>query len=837
MANNLPRGYTQLEYIESSGTQYINTGFNPNQNTRLVMDIQGISPGTYSYFGSRNATGTGAFILWMMTETSLRSDYGSASVTQNVTSSIQRVVIDKNKNVTTYGTYTITNQASAFTCNFPILILSQNTGGEVDSRKLSARLYSCQIYDNGNLVRNFVPVTNNDNVVGLYDLVNGQFYGNSGTGTFVAGPVVETLEINAPTDLGSISGTYTFNYAVTSSNESQEITVTEYIDNSVHRTYTTESGIQQTFTIDTSQLSIGPHTYSITAETENVTETSSGTFEKSSNLITISGLNSDYGNRKKSFLIKFYVNDTLNSPSFNVNVYIDNNSIYTSTVQPAEVVTLQIHPKQYSEGGHTITVTAQSTLEGALSVNSYFFADLDRLAYLRRNQRQLRAKINLLNYNMQVVDEISGDVVDGNVAVDANSDIRRTCDLTLVAVGSKYNIEPESRIWLNRYVQIYIGVDDIYDDTTQWFNMGIYIIDQPSFNFDATTRTLTFQGLDLMSKMTGQRNGYLEGIPTVIPQDSSIRESMISTVTQLGGFSKYIIEDNPQPVPYDIQVDPGGTVYDLLVALRDILPSWQIYFDVDGVYHYDEIPNGQSEPIMYDDSTFKNLVITEGFNTDFSYVKNVVEVWGKTLEPGHYGDATVNGSVYNVSIADVSRYGNNIMYGFTAPSIVTNPQLQINSLGAKAVVNEDGSAWVVPEADTYYVVKYRQEQDNFLFMGYSQPYAIAEDDNPDSPFYVDGPVGKIRIVLQGGEYDNIYTNDLAQQRADYELWKRTRLEDNITLTMAPIYDLDVNTVVEYTPINQTEPQTYIIKNINTNLSYAGTQTVQMIKYYPLYPDI
>ena len=36
----LPEGYTLLKYIESSGTQYINTGFNPNQNTRLLMDIE-----------------------------------------------------------------------------------------------------------------------------------------------------------------------------------------------------------------------------------------------------------------------------------------------------------------------------------------------------------------------------------------------------------------------------------------------------------------------------------------------------------------------------------------------------------------------------------------------------------------------------------------------------------------------------------------------------------------------------------------------------------------------------------------------------------------------------
>ena len=40
---NLPDGYTELEYIQSSGTQYIDTGFKHNQNTRVVMKVQMLS--------------------------------------------------------------------------------------------------------------------------------------------------------------------------------------------------------------------------------------------------------------------------------------------------------------------------------------------------------------------------------------------------------------------------------------------------------------------------------------------------------------------------------------------------------------------------------------------------------------------------------------------------------------------------------------------------------------------------------------------------------------------------------------------------------------------------
>lgn len=554
------------------------------------------------------------------------------------------------------------------------------------------------------------------------------------------------------------------------------------------------------------------------------------------NTITISNLPQDLGSVNKNFLLKYIVKDIDGVATFTVTEQLDSATIKTATVNQGTINIVNVDVTNLNTGNHTLTITASDGTVTATATVS-FFLDSISSNYIAKSVRNLRAKINILNFQMQTVDEISGNVIDGNITEDAKSDIRRTCNITMVVTNGQFDVKPGGQIWLDKMFQIYIGVDNLYTGVTQWFNKGIYLIDQPSYIFDPVTSTLTFQGFDLMCKMTGLRNGYLEGIPTVIPQGSDIREAMISTVTQLGGFTKYAIEENPQTVPYDIQIDPGGTVYDILVALRDILPSWQIYFDEDGVFHYNPIPSGQNEPIMFYDDTWDEVVLSESINTDFSTVKNVVEVWGKTLNPAHYADATVSGNTYQLSIADVSSYRNNMLYGFTAPSILTNPQVQINSLGALPIVNEDGTNAVIPEADTYYVVKYQEEDNNFLFMGYQQPYAVAQDENPESPFYVDGPVGKIRIVLQGGDYDNIYTNDLAMQRAEYELWLRTRLQDNVTLSCVPIYSLQTNTVVSKTLTNETEPTLFIIKTITTNLSYTGTQSVQMITYYPLYPDI
>lgn len=61
---------------------------------------------------------------------------------------------------------------------------------QYESTSKNVRIFSVKIWDNTTLVRNMIPVKrNSDNEVGMYDLVNGVFYTNSGTGSFVTGKV------------------------------------------------------------------------------------------------------------------------------------------------------------------------------------------------------------------------------------------------------------------------------------------------------------------------------------------------------------------------------------------------------------------------------------------------------------------------------------------------------------------------------------------------------------------------------------------------------------------------------------------------------------------------
>lgn len=458
-------------------------------------------------------------------------------------------------------------------------------------------------------------------------------------------------------------------------------------------------------------------------------------------------------------------------------------------------------------------------------------------------------KLEILNFQYNVVDEISGNLTSMSVNIDSESDLRRSCNLTFVVTDASFDVKAGNRIWLDKFCRPWVGYENIYTGKIQWYNQGIYLINAPSWRYNATTHELSLDGLDLASKLTGLRNGELEGIPTKIPAGSSVREAMIAAI-ELAGFTKYTISEckdvdgNIIAVPNDIEIAQGGTVWNIVTQLRDILPRYETFFDVDGVFIYQPIPTGSGDPVIIDDTIWPNLLIDESINNDFESVKNYIEVYGRTLDPSYFStNTTYSGSTLSLTVADYpTALTDNTIVGFTTPSTgdisaTGGISLKMNSLTA-SVLYEYGTNNPVTALDneTYYVAYYNQ---GWYLMGHQQPVGIAYDDNPDSPFYVNGSIGRIRHVLYGGEYENITSDKLALERAKYELWKSTRLQDSITLTSIPNPWLDVNVLISHAIRGKSQENAaqYIIKSISTDYGIEGTQSINAITYYPLYPDI
>ena len=447
-------------------------------------------------------------------------------------------------------------------------------------------------------------------------------------------------------------------------------------------------------------------------------------------------------------------------------------------------------------------------------------------------------RLELLNYQYQTVDSLEGVCTAGTISIDANSDMRRTGSVVLVVNNSTFEVNPAGKVWLDKLIRVWVGTLSFITGEVEYTNCGIFIIDAPSYNYDPSTNTLTLSLLDLMAKLTGVRNGYLEGIPTVLSAGENIRQAIIDTLA-LGGFTKYVVEEAPSPgtIPNDLEFNQGSTVYDLLSGLRDIYPNYEIFFDIDGVFYYKPIPTGEDDPVLVDDTLWSKVVLSEQIDVDFQNVKNVIEVYGRTHDPAHFSTSTsvTSAGAITLSIADVASYTEGMVYGFTLTDNpgYTAPTLQINSLTAYPILMSDGKTAaeiVAEEGEIYFCVEFKGTYWNWL--GHLQAYGYAEDDNPDSPFYIDGTVGKIRLPLFDGDYANCISDDLALQRAEFELWLHTNMNNSIILSCVPIPFLDVNILCEYTTQRNNQTNQYIIKSINFGLAPTDNMTVTMIQFYP-----
>lgn len=525
--------------------------------------------------------------------------------------------------------------------------------------------------------------------------------------------------------------------------------------------------------------------------------------------------------------------------------------------------------------------------------------------------RNNKIKVEVLNYNFQTVDLIEGNVIDGSVSIDATADIRRTCSVSIVPTKKYQIISEGGEFWLDKYIKIYEGIDNPRNNgETEWWNLGIFMINNPNRIYNATTNTITFEGLDLMAKLTGRRSGQLPAVTTIVPAGSKVADVVKRAITQLGGFKNYVIEDDSlwtednsispnmqndwryvnqetfnivynsenqennvtvstqsgkweqvffaisvipnikynfnfnvdvlkkytplsqygykgiraqilsrapennsnsdkeiayvdlsteegeksyniefRPttsqvyisfnfgmaddnqtvnvkindmklyygkdievpiVPYDIKMDMGSTVYDLLATLRDLYSNWEMFFDTNGVFHWQKIPNGNDDAVVLDfDILTQPIIISDNLDVDFENVKNNIIVWGRLLD---------NGKQVTYTVSDME---------------------------------------------------------------------------PTSPFYI-GKIGKINYIVDD---ERIYTDDLARQRAEYELFLHSRMNDAIILEIVPVYWLnDVDVKINYTNKKIGIEGEYLIKTLEIPLGIGGNMTINAIKVYPLLPQ-
>ena len=162
-----------------------------------------------------------------------------------------------------------------------------------------------------------------------------------------------------------------------------------------------------------------------------------------------------------------------------------------------------------------------------------------------------------------------------------------------------------------------------------------------------------------------------------------------------------------------------------------------------------------------------------------------------------------------------------------------NPTVSINSLEAIPIVGDDAQPIKagVLKADTDYVFSYRRNMgdqiQNCLYLyGQYQAYGIYKETNPECPFSTTS-IGY--EIVHRVNYENLYSDDLCYNQAEYLTYQTTAMLDTITLNCILIPWLDVNQKIKYTSKMTGETGQYIIKNFSWS-TLDGTMSLTLYKF-------
>ena len=188
--------YAVLEYLQSSATQYIDTGYRHNASTIVDMKvaITGSTTDWYAYYGSRTSEGNlnelGGWIHRNVHWKGVAGAKGDTSwaFTQNVPFLVHLAA--PAEAICSLDGHTFSHASAGADSGQNDLLFAMKQGSSTVGWKAKAAIYYCTIREDETVLRDFVPVKRiPDGKPGMFDKANGVFYVNNGTGEFTLGPV------------------------------------------------------------------------------------------------------------------------------------------------------------------------------------------------------------------------------------------------------------------------------------------------------------------------------------------------------------------------------------------------------------------------------------------------------------------------------------------------------------------------------------------------------------------------------------------------------------------------------------------------------------------------
>ena len=188
---------TRLEYIESSGSQWIDTQVRGKVGVEAELDVTCVAMGDNTILGCRSGSGSQNQRFFVVHWANNKWGYGletfaywstSADIATGTRYHVRNTIRSGEQSSYVDGAQkgSVGTKASSLDTGLNMYLFAANMYGSA-GQQAKARIYSAKIWLDGDLKREFVPCKDGNGEACLYDLVSGAYFRNSGTGTFGEG--------------------------------------------------------------------------------------------------------------------------------------------------------------------------------------------------------------------------------------------------------------------------------------------------------------------------------------------------------------------------------------------------------------------------------------------------------------------------------------------------------------------------------------------------------------------------------------------------------------------------------------------------------------------------
>lgn len=347
---------------------------------------------------------------------------------------------------------------------------------------------------------------------------------------------------------------------------------------------------------------------------------------------------------------------------------------------------------------------------------------------------------------------------------------------------------------------------DFYPDSSTWIFQG-----ELQLNFDS----LDTNKIQVGSTIFGWSNGIYDSHGVIYGNYLRNISIVVGGTTLFSNAPIYWYDDETKSEVSNIE--NGVYVFRIKSATTQQIGD-DITIDFTQPIELELLGRQQTQACIVNGNPESPYFIGKGYKTETHYGETGLQGWADVLD-----------YQINVTLTDdwnLPQAGQMLLF-YLPLTIDTNPTVVIfnHSDSATPVLSCSANLGGKPIGGDYSVWAFRYNGASFDLIGRC-PYANT-------------------LVESGGAYDNIYADSLARERAEYDLFLHTNMQNTITLSCVPDYSLDVNYRIKYNPrvalppdanlSDDFEDKYFITKTVTYPLGLDGSaQTINAIEIYDDY---